>query len=680
LKNTIIATLLSLFIIGGSYADTTKPVYHFDFSDSDGKTVLNKADNKTVNTINFGELHKLNQTQALCFDGYITHMELKNTRKLNLSKGVTIAAWLAPDQMKRNTIVIGRANPNRSWSTPTVGLYFPQHNKLGMGLWTPKKCRLEANAEINPGEWIFAVCTWDHKTAKIYINGELKGEEPCIGKLPAFEGPFYAGSGNAANHFYKGKLGETRIYERAVSIDEIKALYSSTSSLYPKADKTALPSNALIVRSKRQSEKQWKEYETRTLENMGDFKPGRTKVELNQYGGWTAKKSKATGFFRTEKIDGRWWLIDPEGCYFIHIGMACVRVGNSLKSIESFKKLYERRSNWADETLKMLRAYDFNGIGNWSDYGDLRASSKPMPYTIRGGFMSSFAKSQGLWERAVGHSGYTGDSPPVFSPEFPEFCRKQAKSYAKHKDDPWLVGVFSDNEIIRPDLNRFLNLDPTDPKQKPNYDAAVEWLKQRQGTEKINIKAITLMDQLEFAALVFEHYYRIVSKAIKHELPNHMYLGSRLHSPCYKNPFIVERCGKYSDVISINYYGSWNPDSIEYWEKIAKSPIMITEFYTKGADSGLPNTTGAGWVVPTQKERGYFYQNFILGLLESSGCVGWHWFKYMDNDPDNKRADPSNIDSNKGILKINFEPYPPLLKLMKEINHEVYPLTEYYDD
>jgi hypothetical protein len=39
---------------------------------------------------------------------------------------------------------------------------------------------------------------------------------------------------------------------------------------------------------------------------------------------------------------------------------------------------------------------------------------------------------------------------------------------------------------------------------------------------------------------------------------------------------------------------------------------MITEFYAKGEDSGMGNTGGAGWLVKTQKDRGTFYQNFIL--------------------------------------------------------------------
>ena len=106
---------------------------------------------------------------------------------------------------------------------------------------------------------------------------------------------------------------------------------------------------------------------------------------------------------------------------------------------------------------------------------------------------------------------------------------------------------------------------------------------------------------------------------------------------------------------------------------------MITEFYAKGEDSGLGNTTGAGWLVKTQHERGLFYQNFLLGMLESKGCVGWHHFKYQDNDPENLKVDPSNLDSNKGIVTNRFEEWTEFLKLMRQFNVNVYALIRHLD-
>lgn len=77
-------------------------------------------------------------------------------------------------------------------------------------------------------------------------------------------------------------------------------------------------------------------------------------------------------------------------------------------------------------------------------------------------------------------------------------------------------------------------------------------------------------------------------------------------------------------------------------------------------------------------DRRTFYENFVLTLLESRVCVGWHWFKYADNDPDSN-PDPSNVDSNKGVVSNRYDPYLDLLDHMQRLNERTYGLTGYFD-
>ncbi len=118
-----------------------------------------------------------------------------------------------------------------------------------------------------------------------------------------------------------------------------------------------------------------------------------------------------------------------------------------------------------------------------------------------------------------------------------------------------------------------------------------------------------------------------------------MYLGCRYTSQQLEEQVLFRAIGQYADAVSINYYSGWAPDSasMTMWEHESGKPFIITEFYVKAEDSGMPNHTGAGWLVHSQADRGFFYQNFVLTLLQSGKCVGWHWFKYQDNDP----LDPS---------------------------------------
>lgn len=52
--------------------------------------------------------------------------------------------------------------------------------------------------------------------------------------------------------------------------------------------------------------------------------------ERNKWGGWSAgPKLKATGYFRAEKVDGKWWMVDPEGRLFWSNALANVRMSNT---------------------------------------------------------------------------------------------------------------------------------------------------------------------------------------------------------------------------------------------------------------------------------------------------------------------------------------------------------------
>jgi hypothetical protein len=142
---------------------------------------------------------------------------------------------------------------------------------------------------------------------------------------------------------------------------------------------------------------------------------------------------------------------------------------------------------------------------------------------------------------------------------------------------------------------------------------------------------------------------------------------------------VMQAAGKYLD--ALNVYSYWVPpaDLMTMWSGQSGKPFLVTEWYTKGEDSGYPNTSGAGWNVPTQRDRGWFYQNFTLALLESKNCIGWHWFKYLDNDPDDLTTDPSNRDSNKGMVNLRYEPYADLAAAMKSLNANIYALADYFD-
>jgi len=428
------------------------------------------------------------------------------------------------------------------------------------------------------------------------------------------------------------------------------------------------------------TDKSWTQRETITLDLLEDFKPGKT-PPLDKFGGKIGEKFEATGFFYPKKVNNRWWLIDPDGNQFMHIAVNGVSPGSKMDRESAIKKFGDC-GKWADYSAKLLAINRFNGTAGWSDTEYMRNSVNPPVYTLSWAFMSSFGRSLKLTYQASGHSGYQGDVMPIFHPDFPKFCDEYAKQLEKTKDDPYLLGHFSDNELPVQSvmLDNSLKLEPNDPIQSHSYNAAKDWLDKRKGSNW-KPENITDADRDEFLEYVMDTYYRITTAAIRKYDPNHLCLGSRLHGRATRYPLVFKAAGKHLDVVSVNLYGHWTPrkEMLQMWAAQSDKPFIITEWYAKGMDSGLPNNSGAGWTVKTQNDRGLFYQNFTIALMQNKACVGWHWFKFRDNNPLDLSTDPSNRDSNKGIVNCNYEPYFDLLNKMKDINTQAYNLIDHFD-
>ena len=398
----------------------------------------------------------------------------------------------------------------------------------------------------------------------------------------------------------------------------------------------ALAEDAALKKSGR-----WTKVSARTTGDLRGFRPHR--VKLSKYGGLASgAKRKVTGFFRTEKIGGRWWLVDPEGHLFLSVGLCSVNL--TMFKDREVKEAFDGREAWVQATAKLLRAQGFNTLGRWSDAEHFRKLDPPMAYTTTSSFMGAYAKKR---DRKNGERGFPHECQPVFDPKFATFCDRHAQKLAATKDDPWLLGHFTDNEIpFRPEaLRDYLKL----PKEDPGHQAARKFLAKRHKSAK----QINKSDEADFLTIVAERYYSTVVQAIKKHDPNHLVIGSRLNGRNINDS--VFRGSKPLDVISINYYHHWSADHKQLSRATALSgrPILQSEWYANVDEAN------AGFLVKTQRDRGLFYTNHTLSLLEDRNCVGWHWFKYG-----------TQVDK-------KFQPFTDMTDLMKRVNEHVYALADH---
>ncbi len=204
--------------------------------------------------------------------------------------------------------------------------------------------------------------------------------------------------------------------------------------------------------SLRELETQWRA-EEKTLERLPDF-------QWTRYGGWKAsRREKPSGFFRSVKRDGRWWLVDPEGALFWSLGMDCIRPGEATPvkgreflyrwlppverdrrgsaSADFYLANIQRRfadswqERWKAAQEMRLASWGFNTIGNWSH--PMMFAPARLPYV---------ASAEPRWN-GKSWVGFPDVHAAEYQAAVDAAVRGQVTALAK---DPFLIGWFIGNE------------------------------------------------------------------------------------------------------------------------------------------------------------------------------------------------------------------------------------------
>ena len=405
-------------------------------------------------------------------------------------------------------------------------------------------------------------------------------------------------------------------------------------------------------------------------------------ADRDMYGGWKNLKFESTGFFHVTQQDGIWWLVSPQGNAFISKGVNHVsfRADHAPKLDYSpyqraVQKKYGSEDAWAEAVVNRLRNWGFNTLGSWSSSSTF---SHNMAYTVN---LNLATRAGADWQ-----SGTVGD---FFSDDFEKKIEAACRELCQpHKDNPWLLGYFTDNELRwgadwRSKLSlleEYLRFEENAAGRK----AALEFLKQRYtdmaelnqawGTNVASWEQLSQLgeisgdaikkDQAAWQEVVARRYFAICKKSIRRADPNHLILGCRFAGQAPEP--VLRGLGDSVDVVSFNHYGQTAPvEMLQNIHRLTTRPIMLTEFSFKAMDSGLPNTRGAGRPVATQKDRADGFTRYVNGLIDLPFMVGFHWFEHAD-EPKEGRFDGEN--SNYGLVTIEDRPWDVLVRCMTEVN------------
>jgi len=169
-------------------------------------------------------------------------------------------------------------------------------------------------------------------------------------------------------------------------------------------------------------------------------------------------------------------------------------------------------------------------------------------------------------------------------------------------------------------------------------------------------------DLNNFATVLVDRLFTILTAACKKVDPNHLNLGARY----YTVPPAWALAGmKTFDVFSINCYDERVPQKqLDHIAAVTGRPTLIGEFHFGALDVGLP-ASGIGRV-KDQSARGDAYRVYVETAAAQPNCVGVHYFILYDQ-PFLGRFDGENY--NIGFLDVCNQPYAPLAQAAR-ISHE----------
>jgi hypothetical protein len=422
--------------------------------------------------------------------------------------------------------------------------------------------------------------------------------------------------------------------------------------------------------------------------------------QLSKYGGSLKYQVKATGFFRTEKIDGKWWFVDPEGHLFLSLGANGVgpntSVNNSppkgaytLTPPDGFNSTETGNQRGRQRTTDAATKFDNPvPIGAWNlyrRYGPENTLQKARQTTIdrmslwgmntMGGW-STQAENPKPYMTYLGLGSTTNifGLVDVYVPGFKSRIEQAIKSSVQGNiNSKMLIGYFIGNEpAFCNQENRLAELimevNDTIPMKKAYLDYV-----QKHGKSTESNKA--------FAYQTFREYVKTVCEASKKYDPNHLILGIRFGRGIPTSE-VLAISKDYFDVYSFNNYGM-NPmveSNVNYGTMTGRQPgenngkNMFDEIY---AQTGLPmiigeyhfGTTdralGESLVrVNSQKERGIAYRNYSEAAFSHPALIGLSWFQWNDQEMFG-RGDGENY--NIGFVDITDRPYPDMEEAIKAV-------------
>ena len=207
--------------------------YPFNGSAKDSSSHANHG---TVHGGDFVEDRLGNPASAYALNGVDAYVSAEGTTNLDTDFELSIVAWFyhkTQDSQKEWYSIVEKSDPER-WGHSKYGMWLIRDLVelcvQPVDLELPHRC-VHSEMTLEPEQWHHLVGVSDGSVLRVYIDGQLAGEEDFGSRTNNSQSQFELFMGvdlyDASPVYVKGIIDELRLYKRALSEAEVTTLYQA---------------------------------------------------------------------------------------------------------------------------------------------------------------------------------------------------------------------------------------------------------------------------------------------------------------------------------------------------------------------------------------------------------------------------------------------------------------------
>ena len=160
--------------------------------------------------------------KSLEFDGIDNWVTAAASASVNVTTAMTLEAWVYPTEGAGWRTVVFKEAPGETWAH-SYGLYsaFGSEGPGGHVL-ADSQGNAHAPAALVLNRWTHLATTYDGQVVRSYVDGVERAAVATVGPINVSAGALRMGGNSMWGDFFKGRIDEVRLYNRALPAAEIQ--------------------------------------------------------------------------------------------------------------------------------------------------------------------------------------------------------------------------------------------------------------------------------------------------------------------------------------------------------------------------------------------------------------------------------------------------------------------------